>query len=491
MNTYDADVVVVGAGPTGLMLAGELQLSGVTAIVVDRLAEPMQQSRALGFSARTIEEFDQRGLLPRFGDLGTIPIGHFGGLPIDYTIIEGGSFGVRGVPQSFTESVVAEWALGLGADVRREHEVTGFNTDTEGVELHLNTPAGPSHLRAHYVVGCDGGRSTIRRLAGIDFPGTDAAIEMKLADVADIPLRLRPTGEIGPAGMVVVLPLGANATRVVVYERNTAPRRSPEPPSFLDVADSFERVTGERIHDATPLWTSFFTDASRHASAYRKERIFLAGDAAHIHLPIGAQGISTGLGDAVNLGWKLAAELKGHAPAELLDTYHSERFPVGARVVANTLTQRYLYLGGAEMQALRDVFSELVAYADVQRHLVGMVTALDIRYDVGPGEDPLLGRRVPKLDLLIGDRKTTTYELLHDGRSVLFDFTDDAELRRVALGWADRVTTVAACHHDPDAPATNILVRPDGYIAWASTATEAPGLAEALRRWFGEPVMST
>ncbi|WP_371663122.1 FAD-dependent monooxygenase [Streptomyces sp. NBC_00280] len=487
MDRFDADVIVVGAGPAGLMLAGELRLAGLSAIVVEKLAEPMQQSRALGFSARTIEEFGQRGLLPHFGELGTIPVGHFGGIPIDYRIIEGGNFGVRGVPQSFTESILAAWAGELGVQVRRSHEVTGLTSDDDGVEVELSTPEGQRRLRAAYLVGCDGARSIVRRLAGIDFPGTDATIEMKMADLTGVDIRIRPTGEVGEAGMVVVLPLGPKATRVVVFERGAGVRATQEPPAFAEVADAFQRVTGEDVHGATPLWTSYFTDASRQASDYRRGRIFLAGDAAHIHLPIGAQGISAGLGDVVNLAWKLAAEVKGHAPAGLLDTYHSERHPVGARIVANTLVQRSLYLGGPEMQPMRDVFTELVQLDEVRRHLVGMVTGLDITYDVGPGDHPLLGRRLPDQELLIGDKKSTTYELLRQGRPLLLDLHADQGLHRIAAGWSDRVDTVTATRHDPGARAASLLVRPDGYVAWASADGSANGLSDALTRWFGRP----
>ncbi|MFF3326628.1 FAD-dependent monooxygenase [Streptomyces sp. NPDC002889] len=490
MTKFDADVIVAGAGPSGLMLAGELRLAGLSVIVADRLAEPMQQSRALGFSARTIEEFGQRGLLEQFGELETIPMGHFGGLPVDYRIVEGGNFGVRGVPQSLTEAILAKWAVGLGADIRRGHELVGLDTGADDrVEVELATPDGTQRLRAAYVVGCDGARSTVRRLAGIDFPGVDATIEMKMADVAGVQVRIRPTGEVGEAGMVVVLPLGPQATRVVVFERDAGVRKTQEPPTFQEVAAAFQRVTGEDIHGATPLWTSYFTDASRQAAEYRRGRVFLAGDAAHIHLPIGAQGISAGVGDVVNLGWKLAAEFKGHAPAGLLDTYHSERHPVGARIVANTLVQRSLYLGGPEMQPLRDVFAELITLESVQRHLAGMVTGLDITYDAGTGAGghPLLGRRLPDQELIVDGQKTTTYELLHQGHALLLDLHDNAALRGTAAGWSDRVDTVTATRPDPGAPAASLLVRPDGYIAWIGVDGSDGGLADALTRWFGAP----
>ncbi|MGX6602135.1 FAD-dependent monooxygenase [Micromonosporaceae bacterium Da 78-11] len=489
MDEFDADVIVVGAGPAGLMLAGEIHLAGLTAVVVDRLAEPMRQSRALGFSARTIEEFAQRGLLSEFGNLETIPVGHFGGLPIDYRLVPGGNFGVRGVPQSLTEGILTRWATELGADIRRGHELVGLETDDTGVTAEITAPGGPVRLRAPFLVGCDGARSTVRRLSGIDFAGHEATIEMKMADVTGVSPRIRPTGEVGKAGMVVVLPLGPAATRVVVFERDAGVRKTSEPPTFTEVADAYQRVTGEDIHDATSLWTSYFTDASRLATEYRRDRIFLAGDAAHIHLPIGAQGISAGVGDAVNLGWKLAATLHGWAPDGLLDTYHSERHQVGARIVANTLVQRSLYLGGPEAQPLRELFAELVAIDDVKRHLIGMVTGLDIVYDAGPGSHPLAGRRLPDAPLVLGDRATSIHELLSEGRPLLLDLSDDPVLRKFAEGWSDRVSVITATRSDPNSPiAASLLIRPDGYVAWAADYGDpATELTEALTKWFGRP----
>ena len=500
MQAFDADVIVVGAGPTGLMLAGELRLAGVRPLVLERLAEPMKQSRALGFSARTMEEFDQRGLLPQFGDLGVIPIGHFGGMPLDYTIVPGGNFGVRGVPQSFTEAVLARWATGLGAEIRRGWELTALAAGDDGVETEFATP-GPRRLRASYVVGCDGARSAVRTTAGIEFPGFDATIEMLMADFADVPLRLRPSGELGSAGMVVVLPIGPNATRVVVYERAAGVRPRPEPPTFGEVADALQRVTGDDIHAGTPLWTSYFTDASRHAREYRRGRVFLAGDAAHIHMPIGAQGISAGLGDAANLGWKLGAEINGYAPADLLDTYHTERHPVAARILANTLAQRTLYLGGDEMDPMRAVMAELLAYEEVRKLLVGMVTGLDIRYDVGPGDHPLpghplLGRRLPNVELT-GDfgpsGQANACQFLHSARGVVLDLVDDDRLRAAAAPWTDRVDVVTTASRPAGALADveAALVRPDGYIAWIGSSGSgghvADGLQDALIRWLGQP----
>jgi bifunctional hydroxylase/dehydrase len=493
VENVDADVIIVGAGPTGLMLAGELRLAGVEVIVLDRLREPIKQSRALGFSARAIEEFDQRGLLPRFGELDTIPVGHFGGLPIDYRVLDGGSYGARGKPQSLTEAVLAGWSTELGAVVHREHEVTGITQDADGVDLDVTTPDGPKRLRARYVAGCDGARSTVRKLSGIGFPGTDPVVELWFADVAGVPLRPRFSGERVPGGMVMVLPMGPQISRVVLYERGRMERDGDNPPSFPQIADAWERLTGEDLRGGTPLWNSFTTDSSRQAAEYRDGRVFLLGDAAHIHLPVGAQGMSAGVGDAMNLGWKLAAELHGHAPAGLLDTYHAERHPVAARILGNTLAQRILYLGDDDMDPLREVLTELLEYEDVRRHLVGMVTGLDIRYDVGEGGHPLLGRRLPDAELTVGftaSGTATAFEFLHSGRGVVLDLADDDKVRTAAAGWTDRVDVVtgAAAPGGPLHGVDALLVRPDGYVAWvAADGTGTAGLSGALTRWFGGP----
>lgn len=496
------------------MLAGELRLAGISVTVLERLTEPVRESRALGFSARAIEELSQRGLLPEFGEVQTIPIGHFGGMEIDFRVVDGGSYGARGVPQARTTAILAGWAQGLGARVCGGHELVGLDAGRDGVQALVSTPAGPRRLRASYLVGCDGAHSTVRRLAGIGFPGTEPVVEMVLADVTGVSLRPRFTGERLPGGMVMVLPAGPQVTRVGVYERAAGIRFTGTAPTFADVAGGWQRVTGQDIHHATPLWVSSFTDASRQASEYRKGRVLLAGDAAHVHLPQGGQGLSAGLGDAMNLGWKLAAQVRGHAPPGLLDTYHTERHPVGARIIANTLAQRILYLGGEELDALREVFAELLSYPAVQRHLAGMVTGLDIRYDVGPGEHPLLGRRLPDHDLVGqagGSGRTTAFAQLHAGRPVVLDLAGDPRVAAAAAPWGSRVDVVTAPPADAGVPvlreraagrpraegggapreladAAAVLVRPDGYVAWVAAPGGGPGgLPQALTRWFGEP----
>ncbi|WP_328472757.1 FAD-dependent monooxygenase [Streptomyces sp. NBC_00448] len=484
----DAAVIVVGAGPTGLMTAGELRLAGVDVLVLDRLPRPSGESRGLGFTPRTMEVFDQRGLLPRYGPLDTSPLGHFGGVPVDFGVLDGAHFSVRGVPQHRTEAVLGDWITELGARVLRGTAVVGLRADPDGVSVDVDGPRGRRTLRAAWLVGCDGGRSTVRGLAGFAFDGTESTMEMFLADIGDCDIAPRPIGESLPGGMAMSVPIGDGVHRIIACERGARPRARPEGLRYAEVAAAWQRLTGQDIAGATPLWISAFGDAARQATEYRRGRVLLAGDAAHIHLPAGGQGMNTGVQDAVNLGWKLGAVVRGDAPEALLDTYHGERHPVGRRLLANTRAQGLLYLSGSEVQPLRDVLTGLVVHDEVGRHLAGMVSGLDIRYDVGPGTHPLLGRRLPHQELATAGGTVGTTELLHPARGVLLDLADDPGLRRRAAAWRDRLTIVTgAPRHGGSAPPTGtraVLVRPDGHVAWTAPGTGVR-LDEALTRWFG------
>ncbi|UJW29404.1 FAD-dependent monooxygenase [Saccharothrix sp. AJ9571] len=476
------DVLVVGGGPVGLMLAGELRLGGADVVVLESLTVPSGQSRGLGFTARATEVFGQRGLLDRFGVVETAAQGHFGGIPLDFSVLEGAHFGARGIPQHRVEAVLEQWAGELGARILRGHTLVELSDTGDGVAVVAEGPDGRAEFSATYLVGCDGGRSTVRRLAGFDFPGTEATREMYLADVAGCDIRPRFIGERVAGGMVMAAPLGDGVDRIIVCPLGLSPREGE--PGFAEIADRWQELTGQRLHDAEVRWHSRFTDATRQVTTYRKGRVLLAGDAAHIHLPAGGQGLSLGVQDAVNLGWKLAATVRDTAPPGLLDTYHAERHPVGARVLRNTLAQGLLYLSGEEIDPLRAITAELMAIPDAARHLAGMVSGLDIRYDAGDGPPPL-GMRMPDVPL---DHRTTVAELLHGGRGVLIDSTESAEYAAAAARWADRVDVVAArpLAHTPSgwpAGLDAVLLRPDGYVAWTGTSD----LETELGRWFGAP----
>ena len=488
-----SDVIVVGAGPAGLMLAGELRLAGVDVIVLERLPEPTGESRGLGFTARTMEVFDQRGLLERFGEIETSNLGHFGGLPLNFGVVRGAHFGAKNVPQARTEEMLAGWAGDLGARIHRGFEVLSVAEEDDGVRVEVAGPDGPVTARARYLVGCDGGRSTVRKAAGFDFPGTASTIEMFLADIRGVQLRPRMIGESVPGGMVMSGQLPDGTQRIIICERGNPPKRRTKPIEYAEISDAWKRLTGEDISHAEPVWLSSFGDATRQVTEYRRGRVLLAGDAAHIHLPAGGQGMNTSIQDSINLGWKLAAEVNGWAPTGLLDSYHTERHAVGARLLMNTQAQGLLFLSGNEMQPMRDLLVELIRYEEVSRHLVGMVSGLEIRYDMGSGTHPLLGHRMPDYDLVGPVGPVRTPALLHRGRGLLLDLADDAPMREVASAWLDRVDVVTAKPgeldaDDPLAGTFSVLVRPDGHVAWAAPDGGKAELLDALHRWFGEPV---
>ncbi|MFJ8871585.1 FAD-dependent monooxygenase [Streptomyces sp. NPDC102473] len=484
--------IVVGAGPVGLMLAGELRLGGVDVVVYERLPAPSGESRGVGFTRRAAEVFDQRGLLDRYGEVEWAQ-GHFGGVRIDFDRLRENHFSVRGIPQSRTEELLEEWVTGLGVPILRGHEVTGFTETADGVVVAFEGPDGPGEDTARYLVGCDGARSVVRRLAGIDFPGWDATRGMYMADLVGANIRRRPIGEQVPGGMVMSFNLQDGVDRIVIHDENLRPPEDKSSLRFGEIADAWQRMTGESIHDAEVGWISSFTDTTRQAAEYRRGRVLLVGDATHIHMPAGAQGLSVGVQDAANLGWKLAGVINGWAPEGLLDTYHAERHPVGQNLMRSTRAQTRLYLTGEEMEPLRAVMRELVEIPEVARHLAGQVSGLDIRYDVGASGHPLLGLRLDPNRELVGADGTVrrVAELLHPARGVLVvtgEAPDSTELTDLTAGWSGRVDIVTGDWTpttDPDAlntPAA-VLLRPDGHVAWA--APDGGKLREALERWFG------
>lgn len=486
----DASVVVVGAGPAGLMLAGELRLAGADVTVLERHRARTGEPRGIGLTTGTMEVFDQRGLLRRFEPHDTADTGHFGGVPFDPGVLAPHLRPARTIPQSATEQVLEDWARELGADLRRGHDYLGHRDEGDTVTLTVRRDDGTEYeLATRYLVGCDGGRSAVREDAGFDFPGTAATTEMLLADLRGVDLEPRTTGEHAGGGFVTVAELPGGIHRIIVGEHGIPPRRRTGPPAFEEVADLWKRLTGIDVSHAEPVRVSAFGNASRQVSAYRRGRVLLAGDAAHVHLPAGGQGMDTSLQDSHNLGWKLASVLRGDAPEDLLDTYHAERHPVGRALLADTRAQSRPVPGGEEAVPLREVLAELVGLPGATRHLAAEVSDKDIRYEVGGGANPLLGRRLPHLPLTTADGTgTTSTALLRGGRGVLLDLEDNPVLRRRARPWQDRIDVVTA---DPVLPGPGpadgtaaLLVRPDGHVAWAAPGShhDLPG---ALARWFG------
>ncbi|GHF65866.1 FAD-dependent monooxygenase [Streptomyces thermodiastaticus] len=498
-----AEVVVVGGGPVGLMTACELRLGGVDTVVLERLTVPSGQSRALGLHARTVEVFEQRGLLDKVEAKAPVwPRGHFAGLrKVDLTRLDGDHGYALMVPQSRTEELLEERARELGATVLRGHALTGLTQDDDRVTAEVAGPDGTWRLTARYLVGCDGGASTVRKLAGVAFPGTASTVNAVLGDVRI--LGDRPASrELRrlPGGLFGLIPLDGDLFRVVAVEFDTEPVPKDVPVTLEELRATARRVSGLDLDVTDPRWLSRFGDATRQAVRYRSGRVLLAGDAAHIHFPAGGQGLNTGIQDAVNLGWKLAATVRGWAPGGLLDTYHAERHPVAHRVCMNTRAQLALMHPADRITPLRDLFSELMDLDQVNTYLAEMITGLDIRYPMDDGTAPgavrhrLVGRRVPPLQVDTAQGRTSTARLLRSGHGLLLDFTDGGSLAAFAESCAGRVRYVAARPGDR-AKADDLaalLVRPDGYVAWAcSDGGDHAGLRRALRTWFAAPETPT
>ena len=504
-------VVVAGGGPTGLMLAGELALAGVDVAVVERRpSQELAGSRAGGLHARTLEVLDQRGIVDRFLAQGQVAqTTRFHTVLLDLS-----DFPTRhpyglGLWQNHIERILAGWVGELPVTVYRGRDVTGFAQDDAGVDVALSD--GRS-LRAAYLVGCDGGRSLIRKAAGIAFPGWDATTswliaEGEVAEGTALGVREDAAGTHGIGRVEYEVRDGAvvykdhGPVRIVLTERHVGPAGEP---TLRDLREALVAVYGTDcgVHDLT--WLSRFTDATRQAAAYRDRRVLLAGDAAHVHAPLGGQGLNTGVQDAVNLGWKLAQVVKGTSPDGLLGTYHAERHPVAARVLRNTMAHMAVRRPDDRTKALGDTLAELLSLDEPRRQLAAEMSGLGIRYDLGPGH-PLLGRRMPDLDLVTADGPLRMFTLLHDARPLLLNLGGlDLGARDRSGGfdvtpWADRVRPVRARYDGPwELPAigavpapTAVLIRPDGYVAWVGGRDQvgAPhaGLADALTVWFGPP----
>jgi 2-polyprenyl-6-methoxyphenol hydroxylase-like FAD-dependent oxidoreductase len=487
----DHAVLVAGGGPTGLMLAGELALAGVDVAIVERRAtQDLIGSRAGGLHSRTIEVLDQRGIADRFLSQGQVAqVAGFSQIRLDIS-----DFPTRhpyglALWQNQIERILAGWVAELAVLIYRGRDVMGVAQDRAGVDVELSD--GQS-LRAQYLVGCDGGRSVVRKAAGIEFSGWDPTTSYLLAEVEIADRRETPESGIRHDALGVhslSMPQDGGPMRVMVTERQLGPASEP---SLRDLSEALIAVYGTDYGIHSPTWISRFTDMARQAAAYRDGRILLAGDAAHVHHPIGGQGLNTGVQDAVNLGWKLAQVVKQTSPDGLLDTYHAERHPVGARVLRNAIAQMALLpRPGERTQALRDTISELLSMDEPRRRFAAMMSGLDIRYDLGEGH-PLLGRRMPDLDLITADGPLRVYSRLHDARPVLLNLAEPDGLDIVA--WGDRVRLIDAKYVGKwelpglgavTAP-TAVLIRPDGHVAWVGEGPQL-GLADALTTWFGPP----
>ncbi len=475
-------VVIAGGGPTGMMLGAELTLAGTDVLIVERRPSvELESSRSRGLHSRTIEVLDQRGVVDRFLAEGkAMQVQAFAGVPMDISDFPTRHNYGMALLQSHFERILAGWLDELSVPILRQREVTGFRQDDSGVDVALS---GGSSLRAQYLVGCDGGRSVVRKAAGIEFAGWDPTTWWIIAEVEmeEVPeFGLRGGGGIGPAedGRVGVTLIEPDANRT-------------DEPTLEDLRAALIRVDGTDHGVHSPRFISRFTDMTRQAVEYRNGRVLVAGDAAHVHPPMGGQGLNIGVQDSVNLGWKLAQVVSGTSPVTLLDTYQDERHPVGARVLHNTMAQRAIGANDERTVALRDILAELLTMDQPRKHVAGMISGLDVAYDLGEGH-PLVGRRMPDLDLKTPRGRLRVYELLHSAKPVLLNFGEPGGLD--IAPWADRVQFLDASYAgtwelpvlgEVTAPPA-VLIRPDGHVAWVGGPAD-PGLPEALTTWFGPP----
>jgi 3-(3-hydroxy-phenyl)propionate hydroxylase len=480
-------VVIAGGGPTGLMLAAELALARVDVAIVERRAnQALAGSRSRGLHSRTIEVLDQRGVADRFLSRGqAMQVAGFAMIRLDISDFPTRHNYGLALSQEGVESVLAAWVDELSVPTYRGREVTGFTEDEHGVEVALSDGAS---LRAEYLVGCDGGRSLIRKQAGIEFAGWDASVSYLIAEGS---MSEEPTWGVraGEKGINALGKLEDGKSVGMVLVEATV--RLGEQPTLDDLREALTAVYGSDfgVHDVT--WLSRFSDMARQASAYRQRRVLLAGDAAHVHSPAGGQGLNTGVQDAVNLGWKLAQVIHGTSPESLLDSYHAERHPVAARVLKNSLAQTALARGDERTKALHDNLSELLQLDEPRKRYAGMMSGLDIHYDFGAGH-PLLGRRMPDLDLVTAAGPQRVFTLLHAGRPIVLNLGMAGALD---VGpWLERLQYIDARYEGTwelpvlgtVAAPSAVLIRPDGHVAWVGEGTDQ-GLREALTTWCGAP----
>ena len=478
-------VVIAGGGPTGLMLAGELALARIDVVIVERrTSQDVDGSRAGGLHSRTIEVLDQRGIADRFLSAGqSMQVQGFAGIPLDISDFPTRHNYGLALWQSLFEPILADWVGELGVPILRGCEVLGFAQDDTGVDVEVS---GDTSLRGEYLVGCDGGRSLVRKAAGIDFPGLDPSTSWMIGAVEmdeEPEVGMRPEGGgIGPVNRDE----GGGQFRAVLKERHVDHTREP---TLQDLSEALIAAYGTDYGLRRATWVSRFSDMTRQAASYRRGRVLLAGDAAHVHPPVGGQGLNTGVQDAVNRGWKLAQVVNRTSPESLLDSYHAERHPVGARVIHNTMAQVALSTADDRHQALRATMSDLLGMDEPRRRIAAMLSGLDIHYDLGEGH-PLLGRRMPDLDLETADGPTRVFSLLHDARPVLLNLGEPGGFD--ISPWANRVRLVDAEHAgvwelpvlgEVAAPPA-VLIRPDGHVAWVGEVTD-PELPQALATWFG------
>lgn len=480
-------VVIAGGGPTGLMLAGELALAGVDVAIVERREnQDLEGLRAGGLHIRTIEVLDQRGIADRFVSQGrvvrSVP---FALIALDISDQLSRHNYYLALWQNRIEGALADWVGQLSAPIYRGREVTDFSQDDTGVEVELSDGR---RLRAKYLVGCDGGRSLIRKKARIDFPGWNPSTSYLIAEIetAEEPEWGVRRSEKG-INAIAKLEDG-NHARIVLNEKQVSQGGEP---TLRDLREALIGVYGTDYGLRSASHISRFSDMARQAARYGERRVLLAGDAAHVHSPVSGQGLNIGVQDAVNLGWKLAQVVHGTAPEGLLDTYHSERHPVGARVLRNTMALTAIYRKDDRIDALREMMCELIQNDAARQHYVAMVSGLDIHYDLGDGH-LLLGRRMPDLDLITVEGPRRVFTLLHDGRPVLLNFGEPGGIE--IAPWANRVKVIDANYGGIwKLPAVGVvpapgavLIRPDGYVAWAGDSKQQ-GLTDALTSWFGPP----